>query len=162
MASTESGQSRRGRPLNLMAVDAEDLQVVSTLLQDAILVLPDLTWQADRRRFAMLVNRFRWEAAGFRAQRKGITERVRSLLVADSVQKVASRGLGLPESTNQDPLSVLSVAFDPGDLPAGALRIRFSGNATIRLDVECLDLTLRDVTRPYRAPSGAIPVHDLS
>ena len=60
--------------VRLRALDAEDLQVVSALVQDA--VVPGSEMRCDRkgRRFAALLNRFRWESAGREA------ERVRAML----------------------------------------------------------------------------------
>ena len=51
----------RERPLNLGVLDQDDLQVVSTLMQDAVFPASEMTWDASQRRFAILINRFRWE-----------------------------------------------------------------------------------------------------
>ncbi len=160
MAKERSIWNPGGRPLSLMAVDAEDLQVMSAMLQDAVLAVRDMTWHAGQRRFAMLSNRFRWEAGNFGARRKRIAERTRSLLVADGVLGVSSRGIDLSERDRV--LSLLAIEFEEGEKPGGVLVARMAGDGAVRLDVECLDVTLRDVTRPYSAPSGSVPVHDLA
>ena len=54
--------------LNLIATDDEDLQVISALLQDAIIRNGDMSYSSTRRRFAAVVNRFRWEE-GSRSER---------------------------------------------------------------------------------------------
>lgn len=146
-------------PLRLMAADDADLQVMSSLLQDAILPVSELKWDRAQRRLAMLVNRFRWEdrAAAERAGRAG--ERVQSLLVIDDVTAVASQGV---DPKDRDTiLSLLTVAFEPGEDAQGAVILTLSGDGAIRADVECLNIQLRDVTRPYVAPSGKIPAHPI-
>ncbi len=77
-------------PLNLGALDAEDLKVISALAQDAVFPISEMRFQARKRRFALLLNRFRWEDKG--RERHG-PERAQSLLVFDNVLHVASQGL---------------------------------------------------------------------
>lgn len=144
----------REAPLNLGAMDAEDLQVLSSLVQDAVFPASDMTWRAAERRFAILLNRFRWED-GARARHGA--ERVRSVLVIDNVMTVASQGIDRRDGDMI--LSLLSVAFEPGEDGTGDVMLTLAGDGAIRLTVEALDATLRDVTRPYRAPSGRVPDH---
>ena len=139
------------RPLALIAADAEDLQVISALCQDAVLPASEMRWLADERRFAMLLNRFRWED-------RRDAERVQALLVADDVTAV--RGQGVVPDDGETVLSLLSVEWEPGDDGAGALMLTFAGDGTVRVEADCLDLRLKDVTRPYGAPSGKAPSHD--
>lgn len=146
----------RERPLNLGALDPEDLDVISSLVQDAVFSMPDMQWQAGKRRLAFLVNRFRWEDAGM--ERHG-PERVRSVLVVENVLGVASSGI---DRADRDVvLSVLSVAFEPTEDGEGHVTLTLAGDGAIRARVEALDVTLRDVTRPYRAPSGKAPDHGV-
>ena len=56
-------------------------------------------------------------------------------------------------------LSLLSLTFEPGEDGAGALLLTLAGDGAIRLEVAALDVTLRDVTRPYTAPSRRTPAH---
>ena len=144
----------REAPLNLGAMDADDLQIVSSLAQDAVFAISDMAWRARDRRLAFLVNRFRWEDEG--RQRHG-AERVRSLLVIDNVLGVASQGID--RSDRDVVLSLLSVAFEPSEDGAGHVVLTLAGDGAIRARVEALEVTLRDVTRPYRAPSGKAPEH---
>ncbi|WP_111734457.1 DUF2948 family protein [Roseovarius amoyensis] len=141
-------------PLNLGALDAEDLQVISSLAQDAVFPATEMAWRARERRFALLLNRFRWEDQG--RDRHG-PERVRSVLAVDNVMKVSSQGF---DRTDRDlVMSLLSVTFEPGEDGAGQVLLTLAGDGAIRLDVEALDVTLKDVTRPYKAPSGKAPEH---
>ncbi|MEP2531171.1 DUF2948 family protein [Shimia sp.] len=148
----------REAPLNLGALDDEDLKVLSALAQDAIFPANEMKWLAKERRFALLVNRFRWEdlQAAERLGRR--VERVQSLLVIDNVLKVASQGV---ERSDEDMiLSILSVGFEPQEDGAGYVVLTLAGDGGIRLSVEALEVTLKDVTRPYLAPSKHTPSHD--
>jgi hypothetical protein len=51
-------------PLKLIALDEEDLAVLSSLLQDAVLRVADMTYLPKQRRFAAALNRFEWEKTG--------------------------------------------------------------------------------------------------
>lgn len=140
-----------GTPLRLWATDAEDLQVVSALVQDSVLPASELRWQKGTRRFAMLLNRFRWEHGTRQA------ERVQTVLVASDVQSV--RGQGVIPGDADTVLSLLTVEWVPGADADGVLRLTFAGDGLIEVSSDCLDVTLRDVTRPYAAPSGRAPTH---
>ena len=154
-ASFEDG---RERPLNLGAYEAEDLEVISSLVQDAVFPVTEMSWRASARRFAILLNRFRWEDRVAAERRGRAYERVQSVLVAENVLSVASQGI---DRTDRDMiLSVLSVTFEPGEDGAGHLLLTLAGDGAIRLSVEALEVTLKDVTRPYRAPSKHMPQHD--
>jgi hypothetical protein len=153
-ASFEDG---REAPLNLGAEDGDDLQVISTLSQDAIFPVTEMTWKPSQRRFALLLNRFRWEDRDAAARRNRPFERVQAVLMFDSVLSVASQGI---DRSDQDMiLSLLSVDFEPGEDGAGHVLLTLAGDGAIRLAVEALDATLKDVTRPYKAPSGHAPHH---
>ncbi|MBZ0124315.1 MAG: DUF2948 family protein [Roseovarius sp.] len=141
-------------PLNLGALDAGDLQVISSLVQDAVCPAAEMAWRPRERRFALLLNRFRWEDEG--RDRHG-PERVRSVLAVDNVIKVSSQGLDRHDKDLV--LSLLSISFEPGEDGTGEVLLTLAGDGAIRLEVEALEVTLRDVTRPYRAPSGKAPGH---
>ena len=147
----------REAPLNLGAQEEEDLKVISALVQDSVFPVTEMRWQASRHRFALLVNRFRWEDRAAAERRGRDFERVQSLLVVDNVLGVASQGVD--RSDKDVILSLLSVTFEPGEDGAGHLLLTLAGDGAIRLSVEALDVTLKDVTRPYRAPSGHVPQH---
>lgn len=147
-------EDARERPLNLAAFDPDDLKVISALAQDAVFPVTEMRWDRRRHRFALLVNRFRWEDAGRHAP-----ERAQALLVVEGVLGVAS--LGLDREDADTVLSLLGFTFEPGEEGAGHLILTLAGDGAIRLEIEALEVTLRDVTRPYRAPSGKVPQHDV-
>ena len=123
----------------------------------AVLTIADLSWQPRLRRLALLVNRFRWEDRSAAEARGRPYERVRSLLIVGGVTHVASQGIDRRD--REEVLSVLDVVWVPGEDAAGAVEITLAGDGAIRAEVECLDLILSDVTRPYLAPSRKAPEH---
>ncbi len=139
-------------PLALRAFDGDDLQVISALAQDAVFSLGDLNWDKRRRQVALLINRYRWENKG-----KG-AERVRSVLAIEDVQSVQSQGFS--RGDGELVLSLLALDYRPGEDGTGAVELVLAGDGGIRIAVEALEVTLRDVTRPYRAPTGKMPSHD--
>lgn len=148
----------RERPLNLGAFEVEDLAVLSSLVQDAVFPVTEMSWRASARRFAILLNRFRWEDREAATRRGRPFERVQALLVVDNVLGVAAQGV---DRADKDiVLSLLSVTFEPGEDGTGHVLLTLAGDGALRLSVEALEVTLKDVTRPYRAPSGQAPQHD--
>jgi hypothetical protein len=146
------------RPLSLSALDPEGLQVISALVQDAVFPASEMRWEPRRRRFAVLINRFRWEDRA-RAEARGRPyERVRSLLVIEDAQRVRSQGVDPADADVV--LSLLSLGWEPGQSPSGRVILTLAGDGAIAVEAECLEVTLRDVTRPYAAPSGKVPRHD--
>lgn len=154
MTGDATFEDGRERPLNLGARDAEDLKVVSALVQDAVFPITEMVWRASERRFAVLVNRFRWEDG---ARERHGPERVRSLLVVDNALRAASQGI---DRNDRDlVLSVLALTFEPDGDGGGQVLLTLAGDGAIRLDVEALEVTIKDVTRPYRAPARKAPSH---
>lgn len=155
-ASFEDGGER---PVRLIALDAEDLEVISALTQDAVFPITEMSWQPRRRRFALLLNRFRWEDRDKAAARNRPVERVQSVLVFSDVEKIQSQGIDRGEKDLV--LSLLSISFEPGEDGSGRVQLILAGDGTIALDVEALEATLEDVTRPYIAPSHHAPEHPV-
>jgi hypothetical protein len=147
-------EDARDAPLNLGALDADDLSVLSSLAQDAVFPATQMRWDRSKARFALLINRFRWEDG---PARETSPERVQSVLLFDNVQKVATNGIDRQDS--EIILSLLSIAFDPTDAPGGNVVLTLAGDGAIRLTVEALEASLKDVTKPYVAPSGKAPNH---
>lgn len=143
------------RPLALIAQAAEDVTVMSALLQDAVFPVTEMRFERKARRFSLLLNRFRWEE-GDRPRGRSF-ERVRTVLSIGDVTHVASQGI---DRTDKDViLSLLSLEWQPGTDGTGRIVLTLAGDGAIAVDVECIDLALKDVTRPYAAPSGHKPQH---
>jgi hypothetical protein len=146
-------------PLALRALNPEDVGVLSALLQDAIFPITEMAYGRKRRRFALLVNRFRWEDRNAADRARRGYERVQSLLVVQDVLAVRTQGLNRGERDTV--LSLLSVGFTAGVDGGGRLDLLLAGDGAIALDVEAVDIALRDVTRPYLAPSKKVPDHGV-
>ena len=140
-------------PLQLLAVEPEDLKVISAALQDAVGAIGDIHYEQAGRRLTMVLNRFRWEA---QARRGG--ERVRTGLQLGGVLEVKARRLR--QDAPKALVSLLAVAFEPGEAPGGTIVLSFVGGGELRAAVECVDAVLADVSRPWPTPNR--PVHDLS
>ena len=143
-------------PLRLRAIDQIDLSVIAAHLQDAIAKVSDIGFDTKKRRFAALFNRFLWEDVegdknkGAKADKNAPYRRVRSALHFDSVFRVQSTGLKL---ANANALAeLLTLKFEPASEPAGTITLTFAGGGALKLEVECLDAWLSDISAPWSTP----------
>ena len=93
--------------LYLGAFTPEDVEVISTILQDGIFCINDLAWLKKKRQVAVLVNRFRWENKSEYIEKNSAPERVKSLLIIDNVLNISSQGIDRSDSTA--PLNLLNL-----------------------------------------------------
>src|SRR5262245_21699566 len=135
-------------PLKLVALDRDDIEVVSTHLQDAILKVADIRWRPNENRVVVCVNRFDWEAAHGTAHE---FRRRRAALRFDRVSACKCRDLSAVPKDQV--LNLLAVTFEPKNKnghddepePAGTVTLMFSGGGMLRLEVECLEVELADL-----------------
>jgi len=139
-------------PLRLIALDVEDLAIISANLQDALVRVADMAYLPRSKRFALVASRFDWVAST-----AGKKERCETGLHFERVLKVTRTGID--QTAADQRLNLLSVGFSDDDAPAGQVTLTFSGGAGLRLDVECLEAQLRD-TGP-RWPCTCCPGHKL-
>lgn len=139
--------------LKLIALDAEDLEVISAHVQDAVLRVADMGYARRDRRFALLMNRFDWSSD--KPRDKGL--RKRAALHFDAVSHASFAGFdpAAPEGV----VSLLSIAFEPSDAPAGVIELRFAGGGTVRLAVDYIEARLADLGAAWAA--AAKPAHNL-
>lgn len=143
--------------LRLIALDAEDLAVLSAHLQDAVVKTGDMTWLPAQKRFALVLNRFAWEVLEKGFRRKNSYQRHRTGLHFDRVATVQSSGI---DPAGKDTvLSLLAIQFHEIDRPAGEIHLVFSGGGTIRLMVECLEARLCDLGPAWSADH--VPRHSV-
>lgn len=137
-------------PLKLVALDEEDLKIVSAHVQDAVMKVGDLVFQKREKRFALGMNRFAWEKekGGLFARRHH--ERRRSVLHFDRV--LAVRTAGIDKTKPEEVLSLQAVNFLPGAAPSGTVELIFSGGAAIHLEVECIEARLSDLGAAWETP----------
>ena len=83
---------------------------------------------------------------------------MQALLAFDTVLGVATQGL--ERDDKETVLSLLTMEWEAGEIPSGKLVLTLAGDGAIRLDCEALEVTLKDVTRPYVAPSKKTPSHE--
>ncbi len=126
--------------LKLVAMDRDDLDVVSTHLQDAMVCVGDVHWRPAEKRLVISLARFDWEgtlndATQFR--------RRSTALRFDRVTSFKCRNIVC--SNKQAILNLLAVEFDQTDPPGGVITLIFSGGAALRLEVECLECELVDL-----------------
>ncbi|MBV9330519.1 MAG: DUF2948 family protein [Alphaproteobacteria bacterium] len=142
----------------LAAEDAEDLEILSARLQDAVGRIKDFVYLPKKRRFAAVLNRFKWERDG--NGRGGADARVRSGLFFDGVLSARSRNLkrGAPDAV----VSLLAISFSAksADDSAGTIELQFSGGGAIRLEVECIEAGLQDISGEWAARGR--PAHEQS
>ena len=124
----------------LIALDADDLAVISAHVQDAHVQPADIVWRQAEKRLVVGMNRLDWEQT-----LKGETEprRLIAALRFDRVLSCKSRNINLeaPDAT----LELLGIEFHPGDPPSGRAVLMFAGGGALRLDVECLECELADL-----------------
>lgn len=142
--------------LKLIALDADDLAVISAHVQDAVAKIGELTYQPAVRRFIAPMHRFVWEIEAGRFQ-KPHNERRNCVLHFDGVRAV--KASGIDPSAKKDVLSLLAVRFEPGDAPAGAIDLLFSGGGAIRLEVDYVEARLTDLGGAWEASSR--PKHQV-
>lgn len=140
-------------PLKLIALDAEDLAVISAHVQDSVVRIGDMAYLPREKRFAAVINRFDWAGAILAAQ-KGKpppTERRRSGLRFERV--LGARLSGVSLSDKRRFISLLSMTFEPagGEDPGGRVRMDFAGGGAIELTVECIEAELKDLGAAWRA-----------
>ena len=141
--------------LKLIAFDGEDLAVVSAHLQDAVLKVEEMTYLPRQGRFAAVLNRFDWAAAEAAGKRRPKAIRRRSALRIERV--MAARFSGIEMKAASRVLSLLAIRFEAGAAPGGSITLVFAGGAAIRLDVECIEIELRDLGPAWGA--RATPDH---
>jgi hypothetical protein len=136
--------------LYLGAFTAEDVEVVSSILQDGVFCVKDLAWTKKKRKLALLVNRFRWE--------NNCPERVRTLLIINNVLKISSQGIDRVDKNV--PLNLLKLDLNQTKKSI-FLTLLLSEFGAIRCLIEAIDVSMKDVTRPYKAKSGKAPMHPM-
>ena len=138
--------------LKLIALDADDLAVLSAHLQDAILKVGDMAFLPKDRRFAIVCNRFDWRSAPATPRGDATPTRKRAGLRIERIVKAQVQGIDLAK--RDAVLSLLAVQFVPAIEPAGVLTLTFAGQGAIRLEVECIEASLTDLGPAWAATAA--------
>lgn len=136
--------------LKLLALDSEDLDVISATTQDAIVRVPDMGYAKADMRFALLMNRFAWEDG---SHKKGV--RKRAALHFDRVTSVKTSGFDT--NSTDGSLELLAIRFTETTAPSGIIELTFAGGGAVRLEVEVLEARLQDLGAAWAA--AAKPEH---
>ena len=136
--------------LKLVALDEDDLKIVSAHVQDAVLAVAELDYQSKAKRLVLSMNRFAWEkSSGFLRKSH---QRRKSVLAFDRV--LSAKLTGIRRDRPEDVLSLLAIRFaGSGQGPAGIVELVFSGGAAIRLAVECIEARLADTGSAWETQS---------
>jgi hypothetical protein len=151
------------KPLKLTALDEEDLEVISAHLQDATLLVGDITYLPKLKKFALLANRFCWESAMSRdaaaeggasddaTEAAGPFRRCRCGLQINRVFSVQYNNVR--RDNPEGVLSLLAIRFHPGpEAPGGIIELTFSGGGALRAEVECIEAALDDLGLSWETP----------
>jgi len=142
------------QPLKLIALDQDDIEIVSTHLQDAVVKVSDVVWLPKEKRLVLGLNRFDWEACGCEDP---CYKRRRTALRFERVNALRCRNID--PAAKDIVLNLLAVEYDETDAPSGTITLIFSGGAALRLEVECLECELADLGPTWDA--RARPVHEI-
>lgn len=135
--------------LKLVALDDQDLGIISACVQDAVMKVGDLEFLPAAKRFVMPMNRFAWEKkSSFFRQRN---ERRQSVLHFDRV--LGAKLSGISRDKPDEVLSLLAISFVPLSEPAGIVELIFAGDGAIMLEVECIEARLADLGSAWEAAS---------
>jgi hypothetical protein len=144
-------------PLKLIALDRDDVEIISTHLQDSVLKVADIRWRPAEKRLVLAVNRFDWEAA---QEDEPAYRRRRAVLRFDRVLSLKCRNVD-PNNGNAV-LNLLAVEFAETNAPAGVVTLVFSGGAALRLEVECLEAELADLGPVWTTVACPSHLHEAS
>jgi hypothetical protein len=140
-------------PLKLVALDEQDLNIISAHVQDAVMKVGDLEFLPNSKRFVVAMNRFAWETVSGLFRKRA--ERRQSVLHFDRV--LAVKAVAIDRDKPAEVLSLLAIRFAGAEAPAGTIELDFSGGGTIRLSVECIEARLADLGSAWEASS--LPTH---
>jgi len=136
--------------LKLVALDKDDIEVVSAHVQDALVKVSDIFWQPADQRFVMALNRFDWmNAADAKDGNAPDYRRCRTALRFERVLSCKCRGLD--QSDKEATLNLLAIEFIEHDPPGGTIMLTFSGGGVLRLEVECLEAEMVDLGEVFAA-----------
>jgi hypothetical protein len=139
-------------PVKFVALDPDDLEVVSTHLQDALVKVADVIWRPKEKRLVVALCRFDWLAA------EGTRPELRRCRAALRFERVSScKCKSVNPHGKEDVLNLLAVEFSETEAPAGVVTLTFSGGGALRLEVECLEVELADIGPSW--PTTARPIH---
>ena len=140
--------------LKLLALNDDDLKVLSAHLQDSVVLAKDIIFLKKSRTFLMMVNRFMWEDIELGIFREN--KRIRCAVKFENVLEVKSRNIS--QKKKDKILELLSIDSEVKNNKKELL-ITFAGNNEIILIVEEINILLDDVGLPWKVKH--VPKHQL-
>ena len=126
-------------PRKLIALDEDDLAVISAHVQDARVKTGNILWRQGEKRLVIGLERLDrdCELDGTEA---GLLV---SALRFDRVLSVKSRNVAMDKPDVA--IELIGLEFTPTDAPSGKVTLLFSGLGAMQIDVECLECELADL-----------------
>ena len=143
--------------INLAAQNEEDLLIFSTLCQDSIIKISNIKWAKRSKRFYLLINRFCWELNDLSKKKSLNMLRINSIMSFNSVLSVKS--VGIQQNKTSDITSLLTLNYNFITFEKQAIDLIFSGNSQISLNIECIDVFLKDISEPFEGTTSKQPKH---
>ena len=140
-------------PLKLHAADAEDLQIISSILQDSLIIPQDITYFATEKRFAILLNRFCWEKRPAIDNEEKRGYRIHTGCIFNNINQVQQKGLD--DARSQQILNLLVIEWHATEK---AIILSFSGNISVRLITDKINCYVKDFGDPW--PTCWQPQHN--
>ena len=145
------------KKLSLVAQNEEDLVVISTLCQDSIIKVANIKWAKKSKRFYLLINRFCWERNDLSKKKSSNMLRVNSIMSLNSVLSVKSAGI--QQKNNSEITSLLTLNYNFFTFEKQSIDLIFSGNSQITINIECIDVFLKDISEPFVSITSKQPKH---
>jgi len=136
--------------LKLIALDAEDLAVISAHVQDARVRTADIIWRQAEKRLVIGMSRLDWE----QTLSGGTTQR-RLIAALRFARVLACKSRNIDLGASETVLDLVGIEFHPKDAPGGSALLLFDRGGVLRLDIECLECGLTDLGTDDLGASGA-------
>ena len=144
--------------VRLRAASVSDVEVISALLQDAIIPGEDMTFDRAGRRFVMVANRFCWD----RPPLEGVTSESGAPVYERRLCGVRIEGVngvesaGMPATRRGSLLNLLAITV--ADAADARVEILFSDGVSLRLAVDGISILAEDLDDGR--PTSVMPAHD--
>ena len=148
----------KNQKLKLSVKTVEDMNVMSTLCQDAVGMKRNMRWHQKDKMFSMTFNRFMWEDFQQGIEDRNHQYRIQSIMIFRWILSVKRRGFQV--GSNSEYFSLLSISYKQNK-GANRVSLIFSGDSEICLEVEYLEAFLNDIGDSYPAVIEKLPRHEI-
>jgi hypothetical protein len=124
----------------LIALDADDLAVISTHLQDAEVRAADILWHAPQKRLVIGLHRLDWDQA-----LDGALSPRRFAAALRFERVLACQARDIDPAAKDAEFYLIGIEFHQSEAPGGVALLLYSSGAALRLEVECIECELADL-----------------